>query len=1762
MAFREISLKTRLWLQTFLDHLQNWRPSIGLISEKRRWLELTALEDRVFLSASPAGAIVPESAELLVPPQPPEGNASNETGDVDPVLAALEVETTNLPDDLSEQLDSPSRELVLIDAGVRDADFLLNDLRLSLDPGRTIEVIQLDGHRNGVEQISEILGNHQNLNAVHFVSHGRDGAVKLGNHWLDRGELEAHSDAVSQWRLAFAEGGDLLFYGCDLAATDTGQGFVNVLAELTGTDVAASEDATGALLLGGDWNLEYHTGSVESGVAFSQSAQQDFNQLLATLSVDTTNDILDGDTSSVSALLSNKGSDGLISLREAIIASNNTPGADDIFLSSGTYTLAIGSGDDSAAQGDLDILDDLTITGADAATTIIDAAGIDRVFHIRNNSTMVSMSGLTIRGGSISDHGAGVFVDNSSTLNLTDVILTDNNSNGGNGGAIHVHGTLNLNRVLLSNNSAGKGGGIYFHSAGGGSLTNVTISGNRAGPQGGGIWTDTFLSITNSTITENDANVGGGVYENGGTIGLMNTIIAGNTANGTSPDVFGTFNSAGNNLIQDTKGATGFVGSDLLGVDPLLNPLSHYGGSIPTHSLQSSSRAINAGASTGAPTVDGRNIVRNAIPDIGAFERSGQLATKAEFRVNTTTTDTQVTSAANRGNHQAVAMSASGDYVVVWSSLNQDGDGWGLYGRRFNHQGTAIGTEFLINETTAGNQQFASVAMNDFGEFVVSWSEDQTGNIFAQRYTATGTPLFSNTLINTTSAGSQSNPSVSMNNAGDVVVVWEGNGPGDSSGIFGQRLQFDAGTIGTEFRINTTTFGTQANASVSMNQSGQFVVSWDDGSNFYAQRFHADGSTNGGEILIQSTLLATNGRGAIAIGEDGSFVATWTEDVLLLGKDVYVRRYAPSGSALGTSQLVNTTTLGTQTSPSISMDLAGNFLVVWEGNGTGDSGGVFGQKFDSNGDEVGSAFLINQTTSGAQEFASVALYDLDNFVVVWSGEGVGDSDGVFARQFGTAAPNAAPIINSATFSVSEAAANGTTVGTITASDPDMGDTLTFSFTGGPAGAFALNSQTGELTVADGSLLDFESTPMITLMVSVLDNNLLSDTATVAINLNDVNEQPTVNPAVFSINENSAPGTLVGKITASDPDAGDSFTLAIVGGNPGGFFVLDGMTGNLQLTNSASLDFETASQHFLQIQVMDAGGLQSMRTIGVQVNDVNETPILNDASFNLADNAANGTLVGALNGLDVDAGDTLTYEILAGNDEGVFSLNAATGQLRVADSIGLDFANMPQFLLTVRVTDAVGLIDTATVTINVAAANVKPEVTNAILTIDENAPVGTNVGTVSATDPNSDTPLTYSIILGNPGGVFEIDANTGEIRVANTELLNYEFQSQFTLVVRATNASGVSGAGVIRILVNDLNEPPVAVRDFFLSPSTEFFFDGEDLTRNDINPEGENLLVIGFANLGEANIINDGNQTFRYVLPDDSPPGLSTFTYFVRDESGRVSSARVLVALQSAPNIVNPLVNPQLNPIVPGTNSQLQNPLQPRPQVEGPTRPNRFPRLERIPIQTNLNDDISPQELLPGGGVFLAPVFGQTNPSRDFRVVASKEILEPLPQSTPRNQPEFLEISSAPERSGSPGFETYRNDAENIQANKINSFIANIPPPGSHVAESTETMEIILQEIGEGSLVWKDLNQMEDVLEAEGDFRVTVVGTAVTVTSTLTIGYVLWMIRGGVLLGSLLTQMPAWRFLDPLPVLEHLADREDEAQDQESLESIIEMAGRT
>ena len=164
-------------------------------------------------------------------------------------------------------------ELVFVDTDTPEYKTLLSDLLTYPDDTTTYQVFELDNTRDGIAQITAVLDGFENVNAIHLLSHGSEGAIDLGSTTLDTDTLAANADQVRSWGSALTDNGDILIYGCNLAATTEGQSLVNTMADLTGADVAASEDLTGSAQLGGDWELEYQVGQVTAALSTDDSVR-------------------------------------------------------------------------------------------------------------------------------------------------------------------------------------------------------------------------------------------------------------------------------------------------------------------------------------------------------------------------------------------------------------------------------------------------------------------------------------------------------------------------------------------------------------------------------------------------------------------------------------------------------------------------------------------------------------------------------------------------------------------------------------------------------------------------------------------------------------------------------------------------------------------------------------------------------------------------------------------------------------------------------------------------------------------------------------------------------------------------------------------------------------------------------------------------------------------------------------------------------------------------------------------------------------------------------------------------------------------------------------------------------------------------------------------------------------------------------------------------------------------------------------------------
>ena len=275
--------------------------------------------------------------------------------------------------------------------------------------------------------------------------------------------------------------------------------------------------------------------------------------------------------------------------------------------------------------------------------------------------------------------------------------------------------------------------------------------------------------------------------------------------------------------------------------------------------------------------------------------------------------------------------------------------------------------------------------------------------------------------------------------------------------------------------------------------------------------------------------------------------------------------------------------------------------------------------------------------------------------------------------------NVPPVFNDTTLSVAENSIQHTVVGTVLAKDAN-GDDLTYSVIGGDSAVFRVENS-GKVIVKQ-AILDYEIKTSYKLTVVVFDG-LARDTATVTINVLDVNEKPEIADASYSVEENTAAGLVLGTLVATDPDKSapnNTLTYKVLSGNETGMFELSD-AGKLTLI-SDSLNFEKVASYTLTVQVSDAGTPSQKDTaiVKISVLDVNEKPEIADASYSVEENTAAGLVLGTLVATDPDKSapnNTLTYKVLSGNDAGMFELSDAGKLTLVSDS--LDYEKLASYL---------------------------------------------------------------------------------------------------------------------------------------------------------------------------------------------------------------------------------------------------------------------------------------------------------------------------------------------------------------------------------------------------------------------------------------------------------------------------------------------------
>ncbi|WP_375471014.1 beta strand repeat-containing protein [uncultured Nostoc sp.] len=874
----------------------------------------------------------------------------------------------------------------------------------------------------------------------------------------------------------------------------------------------------------------------------------------------------------------------------------------------------------------------------------------------------------------------------------------------------------------------------------------------------------------------------------------------------------------------------------------------------------------------------------------------------AEFKVNTNTIGNQI--------NPAVAMNADGDFIISWTDNAQDGSGDGVYAQRYNSTGVAVGGEFQVNTNTNSNQLNSTVAIDADGDFVISWqSQDGSGSgIYAQRYNTSGVAVGGEFQVNTSTNNEQVNPTVAMDDNGNFVISWQSNGQdGSGDGVYAQRYNSSGAAVGGEFKVNTHTGNSQYNPTVAIDADGDFVISWQsyyqDGSylGIYAQRYNSAGMAVGVEFQVNTHTDSFQKNPTVAMDATGDFIISWQS----LGQDgsnygIYAQRYNSAGMAVGVEFQVNTHTDGNQYNPTVAMDADGDFIISWTSDSQdGSSSGIYAQRYNSAGVAQGGEFLVNTYTNNNQANPTVAMDATGDFVISWQSYGQDKSgEGIYAQLNNNS--GVPPTITSGSASALTYTENATTaidLG-ITVSDTDSPnlasatvritngfasaeDILAFTNQNGIIGSY--NSSTGVLTLTGSATVanyqtalrsitytnssDNPSTTPRTVSFLVNDGTVNSTAFTRNINITSVNDVAiaTATSSALSYIENVT--TLIDSgITVSDVDSPNlvSATVSITNGfvsaqDTLAFTNQNGITGSynsstgvLTLIGSATVaNYQTALRSITYTNSSDNPSL-TPRTVSFLVDDgtANSTAVTRNINITAVNDAPVAT---------------------ATNSALVYTENATT----LIDSG-----------ITVSDVDSPNLVS-ATVSITngfVSAQDTLAFTNQNGITGSYNSSTGVLTLIGSATVANYQTALrsiTYTNSSDNPS-----------LTPCTVSFLVNDGTANSTAVTRNINITAV-------------NDAPVAINDSITTnKNTPIIISATTLLSNDTDVDVSDVLSItGFTQPSQGSLVNNNNGTYTYT-PGQNYYGSDGFTYTISDGHGGSSTATVNLTI----NQITPLIN--------------------------------------------------------------------------------------------------------------------------------------------------------------------------------------------------------------------------------------------------------------
>jgi VCBS repeat-containing protein len=1185
-------------------------------------------------------------------------------------------------------------EVVFVDPTVPDYESLLTGM------GPNVEVVVLDASRDGVEQIAASLSGRSGIDAIHLISHGDAGTLQLGTGTLNAESMSTrYADELTTIQQTLSEQADILVYGCNFAEGDVGQAAVARLAELTGADVAANSDRTGHIDLGGDWKFETQVGSIETDLAITDAAQMDWKGILTTETV--------GDQFSSSSYDNHDGTQKWASDWSETDAGGGGASGGDVHVASSQLRIDAGSvGNQASRQVDLSgtsgaiLTFDYTnsLSGSDQIEIRVSADGTtyttltDGVFSPKSNAGSGTVK-LDISG----------YASASTTIQF---IVT------GVGGGDPLY----VDNVQVSYDTGAANSAPTISSNGGGTTASITVGENST-------------VVTTVTATDVDAGHTLGYSIAGGADAARFTISnsTGQLSFVSAPSYEAPADSGGNNVYDVTvQVSDGQGGTDTQAIAVTVTNVNE----APTDlALSANTVAENAANGTVVGTVSGSDVDTGDTKTYSLTDNAG-----GRFAINSSTGQLTVANASLLNYESATSHTVTARVT----------DSGGLtYDETFTINVTDVNEAApRITSNGGGATALINIAENSTAVTRVTASDADTrqtlgysivGGADAAKFTINS----STGALSFVSAPNYEAPTDSGgNNIYDVTVqVSDGNGGLDSQAIsvtvtaVNERptdLSLSANTI-AEHAANGTVVGTVSGTDPDAGDTKSYSLTNTAGGRFAINR------TTGALTVANSTLLnyeaATSHAVTVRVTDRGGLTYDETFTINLTNVNE-----APSGTNA-------TVTITEDTSHILT---AANF-----GFSDVDAGDALSAVRIDTLPTAGTLTLSGVAVTAGQVIttADLAAGQLV-FTPAANANGTGYARVTFSVRDSTSlydpTPNQLTVnvtavndrptdLSLSANTVAEHAANGTVVGTVSGTDPDAGDTKSYSLTNTAGGRFAINRTTGALTVANSTLLNYEAATSHAVTVRVTDRGGLTYDEMFTINLTNVNEAPSGTNVTVTITEDTSHILTAANFGFSDVDAGDALSAVRIDTLPtAGTLTLSGVAvtagqvittadlaaGQLVFTPAANANGTGYAR--VTFSVRDSTSLYdpTPNQLTVNVTAVNDRPTDLSLSANtIAEHAANGTVVGTVSGTDPDAGDTKSYS-LTNTAGGRFAINRTTGALTVANSTLLNYEAATSHAVTVRVTDRGGLTYDETFTINLTNVNEAPSGTNATVTITE------------------------------------------------------------------------------------------------------------------------------------------------------------------------------------------------------------------------------------------------------------------------------------------------------------------------------------------------------------------------------------------------------------------------------------------------------------